>query len=148
MNRLKEKYQQTVRPALQTEFNHDNPLAAARITKVTVNMGVTRPVEASEREKVVENVVKQFAVITGQHPQVTKAKKAVADFKLHQGDPLGVIVTLRGEKMWEFLDKLVSISAFSKNQKTHLITQKREINQASMPLDYCLLMCFYFVKYC
>ena len=110
MNRLKEKYQQTVRPALQTEFNHDNPLAAARITKVTVNMGVTRPVEASEREKVVENVVKQFAVITGQHPQVTKAKKAVADFKLHQGDPRGVMVTLRGEKMWEFLDKLVSIT--------------------------------------
>ena len=110
MNRMQQKYQEKVRPELQKEFKHDNPFAAARIMKVTVNMGIAHPVDPKEREKVAENVVKQFAVITGQHPQVTKAKKAVADFKLHQGDPLGVMVTLRGEKMWEFLDKLVSIT--------------------------------------
>ena len=153
MNRLKEKYQQTVRPALQTEFNHDNPLAAARITKVTVNMGVTRPVEASEREKVGENVVKQFAVITGQHPQVTKAKKAVADFKLHQGDPLGVMVTLRGEKMWEFLDKLVSITlprvkdfrgiskqAFDGQGNYSLGLEEQEINRLNKANESILLL--------
>lgn len=110
MNRLQQKYQQEVRPKLQREFKHDNPFAAARVMKVTVNMGIAHPVDPKEREKVAQNVVKQFEVITGQHPQITKAKKAVADFKLKLGDPLGVMVTLRGEKMWEFLDKLVSIT--------------------------------------
>jgi large subunit ribosomal protein L5 len=110
MNRMQQKYQQEVRPKLQSEFGSTNVFAPAQIKKVTVNMGIARPVDPKEREKVVENVVKQIAVIAGQQPQITRARKAVADFKLRQGDPLGVMVTLRGEKMWEFLDKLVSIT--------------------------------------
>lgn len=110
MNRMKQKYQQEVAPKLMQEFKHANAMAAARILKVGVNMGVAKPVEPKEREQVVANVVKQFEAITGQHPQITRARKAVAEFKLREGDPMGVMVTLRGEKMWEFLDKLVSIT--------------------------------------
>lgn len=110
MNRMKQKYQQEVLPKLQQEFKKTNILAPARITKVVINMGIAHPVEPKEREKVIENVVKQFVAIAGQQPQVTKARKAIANFKLRVGDPLGVMVTLRGERMWNFLDKLVSIT--------------------------------------
>jgi large subunit ribosomal protein L5 len=110
MNRLKTKYQQEVLPKLQQEFGHSNALATASVRKVTLNMGIAHPADPKAREKVIENVVEQFKVITGQHPQVTKAAKAIANFKLRAGDPLGVMVTLRGEYMWEFLDKLVSIT--------------------------------------
>lgn len=110
MNRLKEKYNKEVLPALQKEFKHDNTFSVARIQKVVVNMGIARSTEPKAREKVVENVVEQFKTITGQQPQVTKAKKAIAGFKLRENDPLGVMVTLRGENMWEFLDKLISIT--------------------------------------
>ncbi|OGJ37279.1 MAG: 50S ribosomal protein L5 [Candidatus Pacebacteria bacterium RIFOXYB1_FULL_39_46] len=110
MNRLKLKYQQEVLPKLQKEFKHDNAFAVAQIKKVVVNMGIAHPIDPKAREKVVENVVEQFKVITGQQPQVTKAAKAIAGFKLRAGDPLGVMVTLRGENMWELLDKLVSIT--------------------------------------
>ena len=110
MNRLKEKYQQTVLPALVKEFKHANSFSAAKVRKVVVNLGVAHPAEPKAREKVIDNVVEQLKVITGQQPQVTTAKKAIAGFKLRQGDPLGVMVTLRGTQMWEFLDKLVSIA--------------------------------------
>jgi large subunit ribosomal protein L5 len=110
MNRLKEKYQQEVLPKLKKEFKHQSNFSAPSVRKVVVNMGIVDPVDPKAREKVIDNVAEQFKVITGQKPQVTLAKKAIAGFKLRQGDPLGVMTTLRGTRMWEFLDKLVSIS--------------------------------------
>lgn len=110
MNRLKTKYQQEVLPQLQKEFGHDTVFSAAKVRKVVINMGIAHPVDPKAREKVVENVIEQFTVISGQRAQMTKAKKAISSFKLREGDPLGVMVTLRGENMWEFLDKLVSIA--------------------------------------
>jgi large subunit ribosomal protein L5 len=107
---MKTKYQQEVLAKLQKEFGHDNALATAKVLKVVLNMGIVQPVDPKAREKVIENVVEQFKVIAGQHPQITKAAKAIANFKLRAGDPLGVMVTLRGKNMWEFLDKLVSIT--------------------------------------
>jgi len=110
MNRLQQKYQQEVLPALQKEFKHSSTFSVAKIKKVSINMGIKDPVDPNAREKVIDNVVDQFALISGQKPQITKARKAVANFKLRAGDPLGVMVTLRGQNMWEFLDKLVSIT--------------------------------------
>lgn len=110
MNRLKQKYQENVLPALVKEFGHTTSFSAARVLKVTVNMGIVKPADPKEREKVAENVVKQFEVITGQRPQITLARKAISNFNLRKGDPMGVMVTLRGERMWEFLDKLVGIT--------------------------------------
>lgn len=110
MNRLKQYYQETVVPALLKETGRKNPFAVPHITKVVLNMGVSDPQDPRAREKIMANLVEQFRAMTGQHAQVTKAKKAIATFKLRQGDPLGVMVTLRGQLMWEFLDKLVSIT--------------------------------------
>jgi large subunit ribosomal protein L5 len=109
MNRLKAKYQQEVLPALIKEFGFENSRQAVKIEKVVVNMGVTDPQEPRAREKVMPVIVKQFEDITGQHPQITRARKAISNFKLREGDPMGVMVTLRGKRMWEFLDRLVSI---------------------------------------
>lgn len=110
MQRLQQKYQQEVLPALQKEFGHENVFSVAKVTKVTLNMGIKDPADPKAREKVIENVLAQFTVIAGQKPQVTTARKAIANFKLRAGDPMGVMVTLRGRFMWEFLDKLVSIA--------------------------------------
>lgn len=110
MNRLKKKYQQEVALALKKEFKVNSVFAVPRITKITLNIGVSQPVDARERRKVLENVAKQLETITGQKSVITKAKKAIANFTLRQGDPLGAIVTLRGERMWQFLDKLISIA--------------------------------------
>ncbi|MCC6711577.1 MAG: 50S ribosomal protein L5 [Candidatus Pacebacteria bacterium] len=110
MNRLKQKFQQEVVPALQKEFAHSNVFAVGKIQKVVINMGIKDPADPKARLKVIENVVDQFTVISGQKPQITKARKSVANFKLRAGDPLGVSVTLRGQRMWEFLDKLISIA--------------------------------------
>lgn len=110
MNRMKQKYQEAVLPALIKEFGHTTPFSAASVKKVVVNMGIARPADPKEREKVAENVVKQFEVITGQKPQISLARKAIANFNLRKGEPMGVMVTLRGTQMWEFLDKLVSIT--------------------------------------
>ncbi|HCC84900.1 MAG TPA: 50S ribosomal protein L5 [Candidatus Pacebacteria bacterium] len=110
MNRLKQKYQTSAVQALKAEFKHANLFEVAKIQKITLNMGVADPQEPRAREKVVESVVAQFAVIAGQKPQITRAKKAISNFKLRAGDPMGVMVTLRGELMWEFLDKLIFIT--------------------------------------
>ncbi|MFZ5376427.1 MAG: 50S ribosomal protein L5 [Patescibacteria group bacterium] len=110
MNRLKQKYQQEVLPVLMKEFGHKNPFEATRILKVVVNMGVTDPQDPRARERLMPVIVEQFRSITGQHPQITHAKKSIANFKLRQGDPMGVMVTLRGDSMWEFLDRLISIT--------------------------------------
>lgn len=110
MNRLQQKYQQEVLPTLKKEFGHDNVFSVAAIKKITINMGIKDPADPKAREKVIANVLEQFTVISGQKAQVTKARKAIANFKLRAGDPLGVMVTLRGQFMWEFLDKLISIA--------------------------------------
>lgn len=107
MNRLKEKYQQVVAPALKKEFAIDNVFAVPKISKIVVNMGIT---DQQSRDAIIKNVEEQFKVITGMKPNVTRAKKAIATFKSRVGDPLGVMVTLRGDYMWEFLDKLISLA--------------------------------------
>lgn len=111
MNRLQQTYQQTVKPALIKELKIKNTFAVPKITKVVVNMGVSDfPQNPRQRMTVIENVVEQFKIITGQAPQITKARQSIANFKLREGDPMGVMVTLRGEQMWEFLDKLISLA--------------------------------------
>lgn len=109
MNRLKEKYQQEVLPTLMKEFGFTNPTQVGKIEKIVVNMGVTNPQEPRAREKIMPIIVKQFEDITGQHPQITRARKSIANFKLRENDPMGVMVTLRGKSMWEFLDRLIAI---------------------------------------
>ena len=110
MNRLKQKYQQEVKEKLQKELGITNSFAVPTIKKIVVNMGVTDPQDPKQRLTALQNIVDQFKVITGQKPQITTAKKAISGFKLRAGDPMGVMVTLRGEIMWEFLDKLISIT--------------------------------------
>ncbi|WP_172120410.1 50S ribosomal protein L5 [Actinomyces faecalis] len=105
--RLKAKYTEEVRPALLSEFQHGNVMEVGRVVKVVVNMGVG---EAAHDSKMIEGAVRDLAAITGQKPQVTKARKSIAQFKLREGMPIGAHVTLRGDRMWEFLDRLISIS--------------------------------------
>lgn len=110
MNRLKQKYQEEIVPQLLKEFGYNNKFQVTKIQKVVVNMGVADPADPRARQKLMPTIVEQFRIITGQQPQVTVAKKAISNFKLRAGDPMGVMVTLRGEQMWEFLDKLISIT--------------------------------------
>lgn len=107
MNRLQQKYQQDVAPALQKEFKLDNSFAIPKLEKIVINMGIT---DQQGRDAIIANVMEQFKVITGMKPNITRARKAIATYKTRIGDPLGVMVTLRGEYMWEFLDKLISIA--------------------------------------
>ncbi len=110
MNRLRQKYQEDVLPQIVEEFDLGSEFAAPSINKVVVNMGVTDPSDVRERERVIDNIVEQFKVISGQKPSITTARKSIAGFGLREGDPVGVMVTLRGQYMWEFLDKLISIT--------------------------------------
>jgi 50S ribosomal protein L5 len=105
--RLKTKYAEEVRPALLAEFKHANVMEVGGITKVVVNMGVG---EAAHDSKQIEGAARDLAAITGQKAQITKARKSIAQFKLREGQPIGAHVTLRGDRMWEFLDRLISIS--------------------------------------
>ena len=105
--RLKARYTRDVRPALREEFQHGNIMEVGRVVKVVVNMGVG---EAAHDSKMIEGAVRDLASITGQKPQVTRARKSIAQFKLREGMPIGAHSTLRGDRMWEFLDRLVSIS--------------------------------------
>jgi large subunit ribosomal protein L5 len=109
MNRLKQKYQTKVASELKQFLGQDNDLAIPKLEKIVLNMGVSQPQEPRQRKQALENIVKQFEIISGQKPMMTVAKKSIAAFKLRAGDPLGVMVTLRGKFMWEFLDKLISI---------------------------------------
>ena len=109
-NRLKEKFNTEIAPVIIKEFGLTNTFQVPKIEKVVVNMGVTTPTEPRDRARAIENIVKQFEVIAGQKPQVTKARKSIAGFKLREGDPTGLMVTLRGNFMWEFLDKVISIT--------------------------------------
>ena len=106
-SRLKTKYAEEVRPALLAEFKHANVMEVGGITKVVVNMGVG---EAAHDSKQIEGAARDLAAITGQKAQITKARKSIAQFKLREGQPIGAYVTLRGDRMWEFLDRLISIS--------------------------------------
>jgi len=105
--RLKERYQKEVAPAIAKEFGIKNPMAIPRVQKVVLNMGMG---EAIANAKILDTAVDELRSITGQKPIVTKAKKSIASFKLRQGMPIGVMVTLRGDRMYEFLDRLVSIA--------------------------------------
>jgi large subunit ribosomal protein L5 len=107
MPRLKERYRAEIVPALLSEFNFDNVMQVPRVTKVVVNMGVG---EAARDSKLIEGAVRDLTQITGQKPSVTKARKSIAQFKLREGMPIGAHVTLRGDRMWEFLDRLLSIA--------------------------------------
>jgi large subunit ribosomal protein L5 len=105
--RLKTRYLEEIRPALIERFGYSTPMQAPRIEKVTVNMGVG---EAKTDSKVLEAASEQLATITGQKPNVRRARKSIAQFKLREGNAVGVAVTLRGERSWEFLDRLMSIA--------------------------------------
>ena len=105
--RLKERYQKEVAPAIAKEFGINNPMAIPRVQKVVLNMGMG---EAIANAKILDTAVDELRSITGQKPVITKAKKSIASFKLRQGMPIGVMVTLRGDRMYEFLDRLVSIA--------------------------------------
>ena len=105
--RLKERYQKEVAPAIAKEFGIKNPMAIPRVQKVVLNMGMG---EAIANAKILDVAVDELRSITGQKPVITKAKKSIASFKLRQGMPIGVVVTLRGDRMYEFLDRLVSIA--------------------------------------
>jgi large subunit ribosomal protein L5 len=105
--RLKEKYLAEIAPAMMDEFKYGNVMQIPRLTKIVVNMGVG---EAARDAKLIDGAVRDLAAITGQKPAVARAKKSVAQFKLREGMPIGAHVTLRGDRMWEFLDRLLSIA--------------------------------------
>jgi large subunit ribosomal protein L5 len=105
--RLRDKYRADVIPALQKEFGYKNVMAVPKVTKVVVNMGLG---EATQNAKVVDTGAEELGKITGQKAAVRKAKKSIAQFKVRQGQPIGAMVTLRGDRMYEFLDRLISIA--------------------------------------
>lgn len=106
-NRLKEKYNNEVVPALTEKFNYSSIMAVPKVEKIVLNMGVG---EAVSNSKNLDKAVAELALISGQKPLITKAKKSIAAFRLREGMPIGAKVTLRGERMFEFLDKLVTVS--------------------------------------
>ncbi len=105
--RLREKYLTEIVPALKDEFGYGNVMQIPRLTKIVVNMGVG---EAARDAKLIDGAVRDLTAISGQKPAVARAKKSIAQFKLREGMPIGVHVTLRGDRMWEFLDRLLSIA--------------------------------------
>jgi large subunit ribosomal protein L5 len=107
MPRLKERYRGEIIPGLREEFGYDNVMQVPRMVKVVVNMGVG---DAARDSKLIEGAVRDLMAITGQKPTVTKARKSIAQFKLREGQPIGAHVTLRGDRMWEFLDRLLSLA--------------------------------------
>src|SRR6185503_14975140 len=105
--RLKEKYQKEVVPALQKEFNYKNPMSLPKLEKIVLNVGLG---EAIQNAKALDAAVGDLTTISGQKPVVTKAKKSIAAFKLREGMSIGAMVTLRGDRMYEFLDRFISIT--------------------------------------
>ena len=105
--RLKERYQKDIAPAIAKEFDITNPMATPRLEKIVINMGMG---EAISNAKIIDTAADELSAITGQKPVTTRAKKSIAAFKLRQGMPIGTMVTLRGERMYEFFDRLVSIA--------------------------------------
>jgi large subunit ribosomal protein L5 len=107
MSRLKERYQQDVVPALKKEFGYSNAMAVPKIEKVVVNMGLG---EATSNVKIIDTGADELGRITGQKPVTRRSKKSIAQFKVRKGQPVGTMVTLRGTRMWEFLDRLMNIA--------------------------------------
>jgi large subunit ribosomal protein L5 len=107
MSRLRERYEKEAIPGLKKEFGYDNVMAIPKITKVVVNMGLG---EATQNAKIVDTGADELGRITGQKPVITRAKKSIAQFKVRKGMPIGTMVTLRGERMWEFLDRLIAVA--------------------------------------
>ncbi|MGO1922763.1 MAG: 50S ribosomal protein L5 [Jeotgalicoccus sp.] len=107
MARLKDKYNETIKQELVNKFNYSSVMQAPQIDKIVVNMGIG---DAVQNAKVLDTAVEELGAITGQKPIITKAKKSIATFRLREGMPIGAKVTLRGERMYEFLDKLISVS--------------------------------------
>ena len=107
MNRLKEQYQNEIAPAMQEKFGYKNVMQIPKIDKIVLNMGVG---EAKDNAKSLENAVKDMEIISGQRPVITKAKKSIANFKIREGLNIGCKVTLRGDKMYDFLDRLVNLA--------------------------------------
>lgn len=107
MNRKQQLYNEKVVPVLQEKYGKKNILAVAKLAKITLNVGIGN--EQTNREQVVKNVTKQMTAITGQKPSVALARMSIASFKLREGEPVGIVVTMRGERMWDFLDRLVSL---------------------------------------
>jgi len=105
--RLKTKYREEILPALKSEFEIANVMQVPGLTKIVVNMGVG---EAARDSKLIEGAIRDLTAITGQKPAVTKARKSIAQFKLREGMPIGAHVTLRGDRMWEFLDRLLTLA--------------------------------------
>jgi len=104
-SRLRERYRSEVAPALMRELGYTNPMAVPRLEKIVLNMGLG---EAVQNPKVIDSAMEELTAIAGQKPVVTKAKKAISNFKLREGMPIGAMVTLRGDRMYEFLDRLVA----------------------------------------
>jgi large subunit ribosomal protein L5 len=107
MPRLKVRYREEVMPALREQFEYGNVMQVPGLVKIVVNMGVG---EAARDGKLIDGAIADLATITGQKPQVTKARKSIAQFKLREGQPIGAHVTLRGDRMWEFLDRLLTLA--------------------------------------
>ncbi|WP_243388400.1 50S ribosomal protein L5 [Bacillus kexueae] len=107
MNRLKEKFNKEITPALMGKFNYKSVMQVPKLEKIVINMGVG---DAVQNSKALDNAVEELTLISGQKPMVTRAKKSIAGFRLREGMPIGCKVTLRGERMYEFLDKLISVS--------------------------------------
>ena len=105
--RLKEKYKSEVFQALNDKFNYSNPMDVPKLTKITINMGLS---EAKDNAKILDSAVKEIALISGQKPVVTRARKSIANFKVREGQEIGAMVTLRGDNMWYFLERLISIA--------------------------------------
>lgn len=105
--RLKTRYKEEIVPAMEKEFSYANPNQVAKLEKIVVNMGVG---DAAKDSKLIEGAIADLTAITGQKPQVTKARKSIAQFKLREGQPIGAHVTLRGDRMWDFLDRLLSLA--------------------------------------
>ncbi len=105
--RLKKKYREQIVAAMQQEFAYDNVMQIPGLVKIVVNMGVG---EAARDSKIIDGAIRDLAAITGQKPQVTKARKSIAQFKLREGMPIGCHVTLRGDRMWEFADRLLTVA--------------------------------------
>jgi large subunit ribosomal protein L5 len=105
--RLRKKYQEQVIPKLMSEFGITNPMAVPRLEKISLNMGMG---EASKNIKILEDAVVEMEALAGQKPVMTRARKSIAAFKLREGVPIGARVTLRGERMWDFLDRLISVA--------------------------------------
>ena len=105
--RMRKRYQEEVVPKLMSEFGITNPMAVPRLDKISVNMGLG---EASRNIKVLDEAIEELSALTGQHPVRTRARKSIAAFKLREGMPIGARVTLRGDRMWDFLDRLISVA--------------------------------------